>query len=199
MMIVSKIRHESVKIIWKTGFIILFVFVSALAVYGQEKRNEAPPFKERLFYGGSFGLQFGTYTDIAISPVVGLWVLPRISIAAGPDFRYFKFYSEHTTIYGGKVYTEVVFLQDLDNIIPLGLHIGLFLHGEYEALSLESSYFKDPPYTSKRFLLNTFLAGGGVRQQLGPRSSMNLTFLWALNDSGYGIYGNPEIRVSFMF
>ncbi len=66
-------------------------------------------------------------------------------------------------------------------------------------LSLESSYFKDPPYTSKRFLLNTFLAGGGVRQQLGPRSSMNLTFLWALNDSGYGIYGSPEIKVSFMF
>ncbi|MCK7533107.1 MAG: hypothetical protein MZV63_19755 [Marinilabiliales bacterium] len=48
-------------------------------------------------------------------------------------------------------------------------------------------------------MLNTFLAGGGIRQMLGPRSSMNITFLWAFDDSGYGIYGNPEIRVSFMF
>jgi hypothetical protein len=199
MMIFTEKRYEPMRMIRRAGFVIILLFVSFLTVYGQQKRNEPPPFKERLFYGGSFGLQFGTYTDIAISPIVGLWVLPRINIAAGPDFRYFKFYSENTTIYGGKIYTEVVFLQDLDNIIPLGLHLGLFLHGEYEALSLESSYFKNPPYTSKRFLLNTFLAGGGVRQQLGQRSSMNLTFLWALNDSGYGIYGNPEIRVSFTF
>ncbi len=199
MMNFSEKSYDTVKKLRKAGFVLILLFVSFLTVYGQQKRPEAPPFKERLFYGGSFGLQFGTYTDIAISPIVGLWILPRINIAAGPDFRYFKFYSESTTIYGGKLYTEIVFLQDLDNIIPLGLHLGLFLHGEYEALSLESSYFKDPPYFSKRFLLNTFLAGGGIRQQLGQRSSINLTFLWALNDSGYGIYGSPEIRVSFIF
>jgi hypothetical protein len=200
MIIVSEKRCEKVKIIQRISLFLALLFVSFLTVCGQEKRNEVPPLRERLFYGGSFGLQFGTYTDIDVSPVIGLWVLPRINIAAGPDFRYFKFYSDKTTIFGGKAYTEVVFLQDFDNIIPLGLHLGLFLHGEDELLSLESAYFKQsPPYSSKRFLLNTFLVGGGVRQQLGQRSSMNLTFLWALNSSDYGIYGNPEIRISFIF
>ncbi len=132
MIIVSEKRCEKVKIIQRTSLFLALLFVSFLTVCGQEKRNEVPPLRERLFYGGSFGLQFGTYTDIDVSPVIGLWVLPRINIAAGPDFRYFKFYSDKTTIFGGKAYTEVVFLQDFDNIIPLGLHLGLFLHGEDE-------------------------------------------------------------------
>lgn len=164
----------------------------------QTAKGQVPPLKERLFFGGNFSLQFGTYTDIEVSPVIGLWVLPRISVAAGPDFQYYKYYSEGTVIYGGKSYIEVLFLQDLDNIIPLGVHLGLFLHGEYEALSLETDFF-EAPYDSKRFMLNTFLAGGGIRQQMGKRSSLNFTFLWVLNNSEYNIYGNPEIRVSFMF
>jgi hypothetical protein len=200
MKIVAEKRYGPVKLFQRAGCILIFLFISCLTVYGQVRRREVPPLKERLFYGGSFGLQFGTYTDIAVSPVMGLWVLPRLNVAVGPDFRYFKFYSYGTTIYGGKVYTELVFLQDLDNIIPLGLHFGLFFHAEDEILSLESAYFRqNPPYESKRFFLNTVLAGGGVRQQLGQRSSMNLTFLWVVNGTDYGVYGNPEIRVSFIF
>lgn len=187
----------------KTIRVILLLAVSLLIsvnpASGQQTSKEVPPLKERLFFGGNFSLQLGTYTDIEVAPIIGLWILPRICIAAGPDFQYYKFISNRTTIYGGKSYAEVIFLQDLNNIIPLGVHLGLFVHGEYEMLSLESAAFKIPPYDSNRFLVNTFLAGGGIRQQIGKRSSLNLTFLWALNDSGYGIYGSPEIRVSFMF
>jgi hypothetical protein len=189
--LLNKIRYSSI--------LLILLFVSFSAIYSQEIRREAPPLKERLFYGGSFGLQFGTITDIEFSPIIGIWVLPRLAIAAGPNFRYFKDPWDHTTIYGGKSYAELIFLQDLDNIIPLGVHLGMFLHIEYEALSLESSFFKTAPYNSQRFMVNTILAGGGIRQQMGPRSSLNLTFLWALNDSGYDIYGNPEVRVSFIF
>jgi hypothetical protein len=189
----------------KTGFTLVLIFLSVVYIsdiYGQEEnrtREEAPPLKERLFFGGSFGLQFGTVTDIQFSPVAGLWVLPRVAVAAGPNYRYFKDPFDATSIYGGKAYTEFIFLQDLNNVIPLGLHFGLFFHLEDEVLSLESSFFGTPPYDSKRFLINTVLAGGGIRQQMGQRSSLNMTFLWALNDNGYGIYGNPEIRISFMF
>jgi len=192
-------RYHPFRILRNAGLLIILLLGSYRPAYGQETGGEVPPFKERLFYGGSFGLQFGTYTDIEVAPVIGLWVLPRVGIAFGPDFQYYKFLSESTVIYGGKSYVEVLFLQDLDNVIPIGVHLGLFLHGEYEALSLESAAFKTPPYESKRFVTHTFLAGGGIRQQVGQRSSLNLTFLWTLNDAGYNIYGNPEIRVSFMF
>ncbi|MCK7533108.1 MAG: hypothetical protein MZV63_19760 [Marinilabiliales bacterium] len=78
---------------------------------------------EALF-GGNIGLMFGSYTNIDISPIVGLWVLPRIAVGAGPNFRYFKDQYGSTTIYGGKVYTEITFLQDLNNLLPLGIHRG---------------------------------------------------------------------------
>jgi hypothetical protein len=192
-------KYDLIKVNKRICLLLILLFITISGIFGQQVKKETPPLKERLFYGGSFGLQFGTVTDIEFSPIIGIWLLPRIAVAAGPDFRYFKDPFDHTTIYGGKTYGEIVFLQDLNNIIPLGVHLGLFFHGEYEFLSLESSFFKSPPYDSERFITNTFLAGGGIRQQIGRRSSLNLTFLWALNDSGYGIYGNPEIRVSFIF
>ncbi len=168
-------------------------------VYGQQTRREVPPLKDRLFYGGGFGLQFGTITDLEVSPVVGIWLLPRLGIAVGPDFKYYKNPGFQTTIYGGRTYLEYLFLQDLNNIIPIGIHAGLFLHGEYEVLSLQSDVFKPEPDATGRFLEGTFLAGGGIREQIGQRSSINLTFLWALNDSDYALYGDPEIRISFVF
>jgi hypothetical protein len=178
--------------------LLILMFVSISGTFGQQAKNEPPPLKDRLFYGGSFNLQFGTFTDIEFSPIIGLWILPRMNIAVGPNFRFYKVYSSKTTIYGGKAYSEFLFLQDLDNILPIGVHLGLFTHVEYELLSLETEFFQ-ANFDSDRFLTNTLLAGGGIRQQMGKRSSLNLTFLWALNDAGYGIYGNPEIRVSFMF
>ena len=73
-------------------FILLFLFLISIGeVFSQSvTRNDVPPIKERLFYGGSFGLQFRTVTDIDISPVVGIWLLPRLNIAAGPKYRYYK-------------------------------------------------------------------------------------------------------------
>ena len=57
--------------------------------YDQKSEDSAPPFKERLFFGGNVGLMFGTFTDIQLSPVVGYWVLPRLAIAVGPTYRYY--------------------------------------------------------------------------------------------------------------
>lgn len=183
----------------RIAIVLLMLIAIFPATYGQKEKVEVPPLKERLFFGGNFGLQFGTITDIQFSPVIGLWLLPRLGVAAGPNFRYYKDPYDRTTIYGGRTYLQYIVVQDLNNVIPLGIHAGLFLHGEYEALNLESSVFKLPPYTSERFMTHTILAGGGFSQRIGRRSSLNIMFLWALNDEGYGIYSSPEIRVGFSF
>ena len=199
-MIMTSVRYITRNI--AASLMVLLLFISQSEAYAQEQNKpaeEKPPLKERLFFGGNFGLQFGTITDIQFSPVVGMWILPRLAVAAGPNFRFYKSPFDKTVIWGGKAYTEFIVVQDLNNVIPLGLHAGLFLHLEDEVLSLESSFFRTPPYESKRFVQNTILAGGGISQQIGRRSSINLTPLWALSDSEYGIYGNPEIRVSFNF
>jgi len=178
---------------------ILFLNLTVPIVSAQRQREEPPPLRERLFYGGSFGLQFGTITDIQVSPVIGLWLLPRISVAAGPQFRFYRDRYSGTNIYGGKVYTELVLIRDLSSVLRIGSQTGIFIHLEDEFLSLESEFWKYPPYTSDRFTINTILAGGGISQQLGRRSSMNFMVLWALNESVYEVYSNPEIRISFIF
>jgi hypothetical protein len=182
-----------------TPFIIVLLVLSFSETFAQKTREDTPPIKDRLFFGGNFGLQFGTITDIQISPVVGLWVLPRLAVAVGPDYRFYKFNSEKTNIFGGKGYVQFVVIKDISTFLPIGANTGIFLHLENELLSLESSFWKNPPTTSNRFFINTVLLGGGISQQIGKRSSMNIAVLWALNDSPYAIYGNPEVRISFSF
>jgi hypothetical protein len=181
------------------SLVLILLIASFSAVSAQSVRDEKPPLKERLFFGGNFGLLFGTITNIQISPVVGLWVLPRVSVAAGPEYWFYKDHYSSTNVYGGKIYSEFVLVKDLNSMIPMGVHTGIFLHLEDELLNLESAEWKNQPDLNGRFYLNSVLAGGGLSQQIGARSSMNFTLLWQLNPSIYSIYSNPEIRISFNF
>ena len=181
--------------------LVILLYSLSLSVYGQERRtDEVPPLRERLFFGGNMGLQFGTITDIQIAPVAGIWLRPRIAVAIGPDYHFFKYQDLKTDIYGAKGYLELVVIQNINKILPLGVNTGIFLHLEDEVLSLESSFWKEQnTYTSNRFYINTLLAGPGLSQQIGRRASVNIMFLWVLNDSGYEIYSNPDFRVTFTF
>jgi len=167
--------------------------------YDQKSEDGTPAFKERLFFGGNMGLMFGTITDIQISPVVGYWLLPRLAIAAGPTYSFYKTEIDKTSIYGGKAYAQLVVLQDISSVIPLGSHTGIFLHIEDELLSLKANFWKYPYNPPGRFYVNTVLIGGGISQQIGRRSSMDFMVLWPLNESDYNIYNKPEIRISFIF
>lgn len=191
-------------------FSILIIFLSFSTISGQDdnpdrfpfdqKSDEGKPsFSDRLFFGGNVGLMFGSVTDVQISPVVGYWVLPRVAVAAGTTYRYFKNYYDKTSIYGGKTYIELTVIQDLNSFLPMGVHTGVFLHFEDELLSLKANFWKYPYNPPGRFYLNTVLAGAGISQTLGRRSSINFMVLWPLNDSEYGVYSKPEIRVSFIF
>jgi len=184
-----------VKRIIVTTVIALLTLLAA----GQGKTGQRPPVSQRLFYGGSFGLQFGTITNIEVSPVIGLWVLPRVAVAAGPSFQYYKDPYDRTSIYGGKAFVQLMVIQDFNNVIPIGLNLGIFLQGEYDGLSLERAFFDGSPDLTGRIYNGTFLAGAGISQPVGPRAFMNFTFLWPLAQSEYTLYTSPEISVSFYF
>jgi hypothetical protein len=184
----------------RTILILLLLIFSCPLINSQESREEqAPPIRERLFFGGNLGLQFGTITDIQVAPVVGLWVLPRIAVAVGPDYRYYHDPISATNVYGAKAYVELTALRNINSFIPIGQNTSIVFHLEDELLSLESSFWKGDPYLTNRFYLNTILAGGGLSQQLGRKSFLDVLFLWPLNESQYGVYSSPEIRISFYF
>jgi len=204
---ISKISNRSATLL----FIFLLIFTSFSAAsgqavkgdqfpYDQKPTNDTPPVKDRLFYGGSFGLMFGTITDIQVSPVIGFWVLPRVAVAAGPTYRYYKDQIDRTALYGGRAYVQFVVIQDLGSLLHVGGHTGIFIHVEDELLSLKTSFWQNPPpYKSDRFYVNSVLAGAGLSQQIGRRSSLNFMLLWPLNETVYEIYTKPEMRISFIF
>ncbi len=182
------------------------IIVCSLAVRpgsGQDRRSSAkesrPPLSERMFFGGSFGLQFGTITNIEISPVAGLWLLPRLAIAAGPSWQYYSDPLGKTSIYGGRGYLRFMFISDFNQFIPLGINLGLFTHAEYEALSLENDFWSLSPSGNARIWQHNALLGLGLSQPLGMKSSMNIYFLWVVTESDFEIYNNPEVRIDFLF
>jgi hypothetical protein len=192
-------NKASGKLITVIFSVLIFMLLSGSPINAQRLSGDTPPLKERLFYGGGLGLQIGSITDIQLSPVMGIWVLPRLSIALGPDYRFYKDYDGRTDIIGGSVYTQIVLIQDLNNLLKLGMHYGIYLQAEDELLSLESLYWKMPPVKTDRFFINTPMAGAGISQPIGRRSSINLALLWPLTTTDYEIYSNPEIRVSIIF
>ena len=106
--ITSMLRISRIVFIISLLLFVSFSIISAQKAkedqfpYDQTTKNQSPPFKDRLFYGGNFGLQFGTITDIQVSPVIGYWVLPRVAVAVGPTYRYYKELHVATSLYGGK-------------------------------------------------------------------------------------------------
>ena len=158
-----------------------------------------PPALQRFYIGGSFGLQFGTVTNIEISPMVGFWLLPRVAVAAGPSFQYLKAPGVGTTVFGGRTYLQFALVKDLSNLIPVGAGTGIFVQGEYELLSVEKRYVTLVYEDEGRVSSGNFLAGAGISQRTGRRSSLNITFLWCVSNDKYELYSNPVIRFEMYF
>lgn len=179
---------------------LLILFFNAFALYSQQISGNkgAPPVRERIFFGGNFGLQIGTYTYIEVSPLIGYWLLPRVAVAAGPSFKYIKDPFGDTDVWGGKSFIRLVIINDVSRFIPIGLQTSFYLHSEYEVLSYRSDFFSYS-YDNERVYVETALAGVGISQKIGKRGAVNFSILWVLNDSGYQIYDNPEFRIGFNF
>jgi hypothetical protein len=187
------------KILRFTPFLFLLL-LSFETTMGQRAREEPPPLRERIFFGGSFGLQLGTYTSIEINPVIGIWLLPRLSVAAGPGYEYLKYQNLSTSIFSVRGYLQIAVLKDIDKFIPLGVHSSIVFHAEDELLNLDSEYWQTSVSKQEnRFFVNSLLLGGGLSQQIGRKGSFNILVLWVVTDSGYDIYNNPEIRIGFTF
>src|SRR5436190_23959647 len=73
-----------------------------------EKEESHSDFADRLFFGGNIGLQFGTYTYVDVSPLVGYKVTEKFHTGIGATYIYYSVsgggYDYSTNIYGGRVF-----------------------------------------------------------------------------------------------
>ena len=186
-----------------TSVVLILLSGGALNAQWEEK----PGLSDRLFFGGNFGLQFGTVTNIEISPLVGYRITPRLSGGLGIRYQYYKDnrnYLGHIPfdihIYSTNIFTRYMVIKNINETIGLGLSSGIFAQVEYEVLSLEKKYFEVPlTFDEGRFYLHSILIGGGIYQPIGRRSGFSLMVLWNLNETASSPYSNPIIRIGVNF
>lgn len=167
--------------------IVTCLLLMNMVAIAQDNKKQPVKFTDRLFTGGSIGLQFGTQTMIEASPIIGYKITENLAAGIGVTYQYYRlnYYGNilKTSIYGGSIFTRYYFLQNF------------FLHCEYEALNMETAFF-DPKYfyhKQDRYWAGSVLAGGGYRQFIGETSSFNIMILYNFNDTPYSPYASPLI------
>jgi hypothetical protein len=151
-----------------------------------------PPFKDRLFYGGSLGLQFGNLTLIDVSPMIGYKITPKVGVGVSPTYKYYGYkynyggYSinEKANIFGGSIFGRVIIYQNF------------FAHAEYEYLTYK---MKDEQYSADAVKkdFQSLLVGAGYREPIADNAFMYLLVLWNLNETIDSPYTNPVLRAGF--
>ena len=155
-----------------------------------QSEPEELSFVDRLYFGGSFGLQFGTYTNISLLPILGYKVTDKFSVGPGFVYHFIRSGGQTFQNYGGKAFAQH---EVLGGVIGDG---SLLVHAEYEVLSFEN-YWRMPNGTVEltRRTVYTPLAGVGYRQSAG-RASFDLLLLYNFNEID-SPYSNPVIRAGF--
>ncbi len=173
--------------------ILLMFCIITLKSNAQEQTNslKGVPFKDRVYFGGGLGLQFGSVTYVEVSPIIGYRVTKKLNAGVGLKYIYWKYdddflkYSYESSIYGGSVFSSYYFIPNL------------FGHVEFEMINLEvpANVSSTGEYKLKRdWIANTFV-GGGYAQPLGGRSAIMIMLLWNLTEEQYTPYSNPVIRI----
>jgi len=140
-------------------FLLGFICLSAnLCIAQDDKKKE--PLKDRLLFGGSMGLQFGSVTAVQVAPMLGYKVTDRLVAGYGINYQYLDVKSVYE---GGPSYTSNSFGHGpfaqffvLDN---------LYLTGEFLALNTE--YIDPISQEVSRGTIPHLFVGAGYVNQLG--------------------------------
>ncbi|WP_347159053.1 hypothetical protein [Pontibacter chitinilyticus] len=157
----------------------------------QPDKDEKPQeLLDRLYYGGSFGLQFGTYTNISLLPILGYRVTDRFNVGAGVVYHFIRSNGLSMHDYGGRAFTQVE-LVDVGNGAILA-------HAEMEVLSVAiPDQDAHGIFYTRHQSMALPLVGLGYRQRISDKASFDLLLLYNVNDDLNNPYSNPVIRAGF--
>jgi len=178
------------------------------------KPKNPDSFWRRVSVGGNIGFQFGTVTGITLSPEAVIRTVDQLHVGLRFIYEYYYtknyFYDNDTkqhlpyksNVFGGGIYLRYYLSSFFDNFLG-----NIFAHAEYEYLSFIQPYVLSPggpiedplgnQYVrgNSTIEVNSIFVGGGYRQPLGGRVSMDLLLLFNLNDSFNSPYTNPIFRL----
>lgn len=168
--------------------VLLFLYLllcSGIGFSQSEEDISDAGLKDRIYFGGNLGLQFGTITNIEVSPLVGYRFTNDFSAGMGITYIYFKqkiagFDDFETNIYGYRFFARH------------NLQEQFYATAEYENLSLEFRNSND--FSVRREWVPGAFVGGGYFQPIGRRAGFNIAVLYnVLYDAQKSPYNSPWV------
>ena len=176
-------------------YFLLLLIVTYSAVFSQSDEPKES-FKDKVFFGGGFGMFFGTTNYIELSPLVGYRITNELSAGIGITYQYISrknhpiYVDFNTSVYGGRIFANYLIT---DNFFP---------HAEFEVLSLEYKYFDNAPGRPEngRYFYESIFVGAGYRFPVGKSSYITTMLLYNLNYTESSSYDQPYVwRMGFNF
>jgi hypothetical protein len=159
----------------------------------EEKGLEETKFLDKLRLGGSAGLRFGTFTNLNLSPMVGLALSEKFTVGVGPTYIFVKdsyfVPSSSASFYGGRAMARF-------NFVPM-----VHLQAEYEMMNVEFynhgyGKYQNINKTYARTWLKSPMLGIGYTQPVGGRfvKGIHATLLYNFD---YTNHINPSINYGY--
>lgn len=186
----------------KKYWLTIFIAISSLTLFAQEEnQDEEKGFrKDKLFVGGNFGLSFGNYTFINVSPQIGYRFTDHFAAGTGINFQYVSLKEKYTN---GDLFRKasqgVVGLNVFGRVYPIRQFM---LQAQPEAnyiFGKEIYYDSDPrqEYKLDTRIVPSLLLGGGLVLPAGRGATIISVFYDVLQKEGAPYGRRPIVNFTF--
>lgn len=187
----------------KRLLVLLFVFCFVIQSFAQQEEEKKTGFqKEKLFVGGNFGLSFGDYTLINVSPQIGYRFNRFLAGGLGTNFQYISLKERD---WNGNPYRKVsqgvVGLNLFGRFYPIE-HLMLQVQPEGNYIFGKQKFYATPTQPEQTFKLDAVIApsllmGGGLVIPTG-RGSTIMSVMYDVLQNQYSPYGKqPIVNITF--
>lgn len=154
-----------------------------------QKSSPKKPLSEKIYYGGGVGFNFwGDYFRIAVEPMVGYKVTPKLSAGVKLMYEYIEYSTAAETTYsnfGGSIFSRF-------RVVPQ-----FYLHAEFAYYSYQySTKILGATYDSERDWVPFLLLGAGYSQELSKNIWAYAQALWDVIQDDKSPYSEGEPWIS---
>lgn len=151
------------------------------AVKKEKPQKAKKPLKDKIYFGGAIGVSFGSYTRLAVYPMIGYKLTPKLSAGLEIGYEYVKNNNTspayETSNYGFSILSRYRLLPPV------------FLHAEYSMYNYEQFIIDEG---TERVWVPFLFLGAGFVKNIGGRSSVYAMVKFDVLQNENSPYGDWE-------